>query len=152
MISSSIDISYNRISGPLPTVFYRMLTDAHGVGRLIVEGNHFHCDGETGEWPEWVTRVGSFAGGNPARYSHTFGVCEPVPAILSAIDAPVDGLLPLVGSGFLPTDELTCRFSSASVAPIIVRALYRSSGAIDCTLDEFPNAAVGVPLEITAAN
>ena len=38
--SSNVNIGYNALSGALPDVFYRMLTDAHGVGRLLVEGNN----------------------------------------------------------------------------------------------------------------
>lgn len=155
LVSSGIDISYNRISGPLPDVFYRMLTDAHGVGYIMSEGNNFRCDPATGEWPAWVWRVRSFQGGNPSRYSHSFGLCKPVPIVSSASDAMVGGLMPLTGAGFLPTDELRCRFTEPSwTYPVDVVALYRSPTAVDCILEagKFAAHQVGVPLGVSVAN
>ena len=41
---SSLDISFNKILGPLPITFRHMLTDAHSVDSISSEGNHFRCE------------------------------------------------------------------------------------------------------------
>ena len=156
--SSNVNIGYNALSGALPDVFYRMLTDAHGVGRLLVEGNNFRCDGETGDWPSWVWRIKSFAGGNPSRYAHTLGRCKRVPIVTSAAtSARMGELLQLTGSDFLPTAELKCQFIVSTGGAYTVTALYRSPTVIDCVLppttsSTFPPSVIGATLEVTAAN
>ena len=156
--SSNVNIGYNALSGALPDVFYRMLTDAHGVGRLLVEGNNFRCDGETGDWPSWVWRIKSFAGGNPSRYAHTLGRCKRVPIVTSAAtSARMGELLQLTGSDFLPTAELKCQFIVSTAGAYTVTALYRSPTVIDCVLppttsSTFPPSVIGATLEVTAAN
>lgn len=142
---STLDLSYNNLWGPLPPTFRHMLTDAHSVDSINSEGNHFRCEEATHDWPAWVMRLSS---------SNTFGRCAPVPTISGANSAPLGQPLPLQGSNFLNTNELTCRLTS-NTESIILTAVHGSNTRAFCmtnSVPNFPPSMIGVPLEVTAAN
>jgi len=132
---TSVHLGYNLLSGPLPSVFHRMLTNAHSIYSLEVAGNHFRCDGETGDWPAWVWRIRSFSTGNPNRYRHSLGVCVRVPVISAVSSVRIDGSLVLRGSAFLPSEELKCKLceTGASEGCAVMPAIFINSTAIICT-------------------
>merc|ERR1719291_84728 len=136
VVSSAINIAYNKLSGPLPPVVYSMLADAHGVTEVLAEGNNFRCDSETQDWPAWVWRFGSFQAGFQSRYSFSLGQCKKVPLVTGTAggDFSAGRLLGLIGTDFLASDELTCKLTRDNVVKV-VPGLYRSETSMDCLLD-----------------
>jgi len=114
--SAVVHIGYNSLSGPLPSVFYKLLTNAHAIYSLEAEGNFFHCDGLTKDWPEWVWRTGSFSNANSelSRYRHTLGVCTKVPTVSAVSAIERNGDMTITGTDFANTDQLKCKLCSVS--------------------------------------
>ena len=126
-------LSGNSFSGALPEALRSLFTHpktARSLAQVRLGGNRFRCDKDTGGWPQWAARL-------QLGHEHSFGRCQPVPAISSVRtldekakvssessgdDDESSGDRPIVvvrmgdpleirGEGFVVSDEARCRFA-----------------------------------------
>ena len=102
---SELNLNGNRLTGKLPYLFYRLLTDAHGVGSFSAARNFMLCDPDTGEWPEWVFRFGT----------SYFGECTRLATPSSADDIVLGQYVTVTGQYFVASDELKCKVGSTTL-------------------------------------
>lgn len=114
---SAIHLDGNLLSGPLPNVFYELLTDANGVNAFTASRNFMLCDPLTNEWPTWTSRFDF----------QTFGQCTRLARPSSAGLISAGQRLEVSGSHFLDTDELKCRVGWLTYA-----AEFVSSSSLQC--------------------
>ena len=124
-------LSGNSFSGALPEALrslFKHPKTARSLAQVRLGGNRFRCDKDTGGWPQWAARL-------QLGHEHSFGRCQPVPAISSvrtlderakassessgddgAGDRPIVVVrmgdpLEIRGEGFVVSDEARCRFA-----------------------------------------
>jgi len=117
---SSLVLDGNRLTGPLPDLFYRLLTDAHGVTGFSATRNFMLCDPDTGEWPDWVFRFGT----------SYFGECTRLATPTAAADIVLGQYVTVTGQYFLPSDELKCKVGDTTLAASFVSTTAALCGPI----------------------
>merc|ERR1719408_653358 len=99
--TSLLNVANNRFTGALPETFRTVLTDAHPVHELYADGNHFRCEGPSGQWPRWVARVQrTDAPGSASFGPYRFGKCARVPEVHSATNPKIGQALRVSGAFF----------------------------------------------------
>ena len=134
---SEVTLRNNLLSGPLPSIYYNLTTNALRISTLNAVGNAYRCE-PTGGFPDWTNRIGDAAA--------SFGTCTPVARPTFAINAVPGQYMTVYGTNFMASDELKCLVGENGP---IMNGLYHSPTQIRCMT---PTGVAGTRLPLRVAN
>ena len=127
-VESALSLVGNRLSGPLPSIFYSFYYDAATtLTYFSAKDNHFRCspDHENEYFEDWAHNL-----------AEDVGMCEPVatPGAVSAPDAARAGdEITVAGEAFAATTESTCKFTYDAGGSDVVPAFFYSAAEVRCS-------------------